>query len=229
MFDYLSQLARHGRIDPVEYYVSDVHRAVYVENAKVACTSIKAAMYPDMRRRHPGQAAFHAALRPVARRSLPAAARDYLVFTFVRHPADRLRSCHRDKVERLAEDDGASILQRRFHRSIFAAFAGMDPARGPIPFDSFARAVSRIPDRLSDRHFAAQAQVVDAVRSAPRHFIGRFETLARDWAAVRRETGLPELSSENPSQAAGEGLAPSVRRIIARRYARDFALLDYAP
>ena len=228
MFDYLARLARHGHVDPVEFYTSDDHRAVYVENAKVACTAIKAAMFPREALSATGQDDLHRRLRPLATHRLPTRARDYLVFTFVRHPVDRLRSCYADKVGGQAAHAGPSILQRRFHRGIFLAFAGVDPAR-ELAFDGFAEAVSHIPDRLSDRHFASQSRIVAAVEAAPRHFVGRLERLDRDWERVRAATGLPALvvANRSASPCAGADRTDGSHPAIARRYANDFARLGY--
>ena len=229
MLDYLAQLARHGRIDPLEYYVSDAHRAVYVENAKVACTAIKAALYPDSFEQAAGQEIFHERLRAKAMHGLPDHAQGYLVFTFVRHPLDRLQSCYRDKVAGSAAAGGRSILHRRFHRGIFAAWGGVDIRRSDLPFERFAEAVCRIPDRISDRHFASQARMVRAVEAAPRHFVGRMECLDRDWATIREQTGLPALAHANRSGLRGEGTTtdPATLQRVARRYAADFRALGY--
>ncbi len=230
MLDYLAQLVRHGRIDPVEYYVSDRHRAVYVENAKVACTAIKAAMFPDAAAKGLSQTAFHEALRGHAHHRLPTSAYNYLVFTFVRHPEARLQSCYRDKVQRTAQEEGPSILHRRFHRGLFAALGGVDIRADGLPFDRFAQAVARIPDRVSDRHFASQSRAVEAVQRAENSFVGQLETLRSDWAEIQAKTGLPDLAIANRSEAEGGRAAasPVARSIIARRYARDFKVLGYA-
>ena len=234
MLDYLAQLARHGRIDPLEFYVSEAHRAVYVENAKVACTAIKAAMFPAQFAQSAGQDAFHEDLRAGAFHRLPANASDYFVFTFVRHPLARLQSCYRDKVRGegaagAASGESRSILHRRFHRSIFAAWGGVDIRDDKLPFDRFAKAVSSIPDRISDRHFASQIRMVEAVENAADHFVGRMERLEDDWEQVRARTGLPALVRANRTRSGHDQTAPDAAtlRLISRRYARDFAALGY--
>lgn len=229
MLDYFAQLARHGRIDPLEFYISDSNRAVYIENAKVACTAIKAAMFPQTFESARGQDEFHALLRGRAEHALPPRAQDYLVFTFVRHPVARLHSCYRDKVCGEGAAGGKSILHRRFHRGIFAALGGVDIRRADLPFDRFAKAVSHIPDRISDRHFASQARMVRAARNARSHFVGRMERLEEDWATVRAATGLPALVMANPTTGSPDGTQsdPAILGLIARRYADDFQTLGY--
>lgn len=232
MLDYFSTFLRHGRIDPVEYYIDHTHRVIYVENAKVACTAIKQVLFPAVNYASLGQAAFHQLLRGKASLSMPAEAQDYLVFSVFRHPAQRLVSCYRDKVMRNAAEEERSIFERRFHRTLFKQFGGIDILDPGLDFQSFAKAVARMPDRLSDRHFASQAKLYQAVTQAPRHFVARIENLAGDWAKLQDMTGLPSLPRSNAGKAAdGADIAigNEARAAIARRYAEDFTLLEYEP
>lgn len=227
---YLMELARHGRIDPVEYYVSDEYRVVYVENAKVACTAIKQLLYPDAGYSVQGQDAFHAMLRPQAAYRIPDHARDYLCFSIFRDPLARLLSTYRDKILGAGAETAPGIFHTPFHRAIFVLFAGDDITRPGTDFGSFAAAVAMVPDRLRDRHIALQRPVYAAVTSAANHFVGRVEDLSADWQELRERTGLPALPHLNSSRQSPVTLVepgPAARAAVARAYAADYKSLGY--
>ncbi len=228
---YCRQLLRHGRIDPVEYYVCDRYRVVYVENAKVACTAIKQLLFPEMSYRELGQDAFHQALRAKARFALPeGAAGDYLHFSFFREPAARLTSCYRDKIRGAAADRAPSIYHTRAQRMIFRLFGGIDVTRPELELGDFAIAASRIPDRLRDRHIMSQAPIHHAVKQASRSFVGLYENLATDWNLLAGQSELPPLPQLNSSNATDDAVlampGPALT-CLCTTYAHDYALLGY--
>ena len=230
IYDYTLNLARHGRLDPVEYHVSDEYRVVYVENAKVACTAIKQLLYPDIDYEAVGQDRFHEETRDRAVFTVPGRARDYLHFSVFRNPQDRLISAFKDKMLSSAATRGHSILHTRFHRALFTLFAGIDTARPGIDFPAFTRAVGAVPDRLRDRHIATQAPRYAAVVAARRHLICKLETLEDDWAILCQATGispLPQLNRSSRSDRQPVGIDPATHDLIGRIYAQDYARIGY--
>jgi len=230
---YLANLLRHGRIDPVEYYPCPQYRAVYVENAKVACTAIKQTLYPDVSYAALGQERFHQQLRRKAHLAPPPGTQDYLYFTFVRDPLARFLSCYQDKIANTAAHGEPGIFHTRFHRALHVLFSGTDTARPGLPADRFAQAVAHVPNRLRDRHVMSQAPIFAAVQAATHGFVGHYEKLAQDWAALASRTGLPPLPALNRSQstqgpqAAGPILSAPAQALLVRTYAADFTLLGY--
>jgi hypothetical protein len=188
-------LALHGRIDPVEYYPCPQHRVVYVENAKTACTAIKQVLFPDVSYQALGQDGFHEKLRQRALHRPTPEQGDWLYFTFLRDPDERLASCYRDKLAGNAD----SIFDSRSQRLIFRQFGGVDLASSELTQEQFGAAARRIPARLRDRHIMDQALISDAAEAMPNHFIGSFEALEHDWQTLQALTGLPDLPVLNPS------------------------------
>ncbi len=230
---YLHHLLRHGRIDPVEYFVSERFGVVYIENAKVACTAIKQVLFPEFDHAALGQDEFHRQLRQNASLVPPEGkAADFVHFSFFRDPLTRLESCYRDKIVRPADEE--TVYRLRFHRALFGLFGGVDIARPDIGWAEFADAVARLPDRLRDRHIMSQAPAFRAVVGAPHHFIGRHEAIAADWAELSARTGmppLPRLNSSGPAQPAGQQpqmppLPPLTLARLRKAYRADFALLE---
>jgi hypothetical protein len=98
-----------------------------------------------------------------------------------------------------------------------------------VAFEQFAQAVSRIPDRLRDRHIASQAPLHAAVVAAPHHFVVRHENLDSDWVELSRLTGLPPMPRFNRSTtgSAKRAVDPVVNALVARTYAEDYRRLEY--
>ena len=227
---YLANLARHGRIDPLEYYPCPRYRVVYVENAKVACTAIKQLLYPETSYEALGQEAFHHALHAEARHRPPRGTEDFLYFSVFRDPVARLFSCYKDKIAGAAAHGRPGIFHTRFHRAVHGLFGGTDPARPGLSFDAFAQAVAAVPDCLRDRHTMSQAPIRAAVLGAAHGFAGRYEHLAEDWATLAARTGLPPLPALNQSHKSpcdAPELSDRGRDALAHAFVADFALLGY--
>ena len=217
---YARNLLRYGRIDPIEYLVSHEMKLVYVPIAKAGCTAIKQALLPDLSYGNLGLDEFHRQVSKRMTRRRPEHLDNYLWFTFAREPARRLASCHADKIV-----GGGGIFATRAQKAIFRLCAGA-PAQD-ASLVAFAEAVADIPDRLRDRHIAAQAPVLRAVTSAPRHFVGRIEMLARDWERLQEHAPLPEITRLNTSTPIASNAMeyPAFQAAIARAYASDIAML----
>ena len=78
IFKKFRNIILFGHLDPIEYYVIDDLKLVYVENAKVACTSIKRVLY-----KVPEDIGMeiHEYLRPLAQMELKGAQLEYDIFT----------------------------------------------------------------------------------------------------------------------------------------------------
>lgn len=224
---YLRNWARFGRIDPIEYYASHEHRLVYVENAKVACTAIKQALFHEINYAELGQEAFHEVLRDRASTIPPPGTQDYTYFTVVREPCARFASAFRDKIVKESVD---GIFGLRSQRLIFGAYAGINPVAPTTDIAAFARAVAAIPDGLRDRHIASQSAVCEAVIAHPNGRIFKLETLASDWEELVIDHGigpLPKLNATSGEAAPAIDSSASWVRDVVKAYAQDFSRLDY--
>ena len=86
-------------------------------------------------------------------------------------------------------------------------------------------------DAFADPHWLSQDILLREAPDAPLpDFLGRFERLAEDFAAVTTGLGMPSppLPHLNRGAGAATPASPDALAALARRYARDFALFGYA-
>lgn len=160
------------------------YRAVYVEVPKVACSSIKIALAGllgvdlEAAGGNPHAAAFPEPPGPAGGSS---AYPGLFSFAFVRNPWDRLVSCYRDKIQGEARDFTAFAPER----GVAYCVARFESLQAGMSFERFVDAIAEIPDTEADAHFRSQHTfVTNRAGDIAIDFVGRFESLARDFDAV---------------------------------------------
>jgi dermatan 4-sulfotransferase 1 len=143
---------------------------------------------------------------------------EHFVFSFVRHPFDRLVSCYQNKV--MENDFLHGPMQKM----------GIELR---MPFEDFVRVVAATPDAETDLHLRSQTAILcDGTRVVPQ-FVGRYETLEQDWTRLQGELdrrGLPllgRLPKRNVRRTDKSDVPrllsdPALERTLRRRYAKDF-------
>jgi hypothetical protein len=160
---------------------------------------------------------------------------DYLKFSFVRDPFDRLRSLYFYFERMLAR-------RREPHlRNALLWLPGTgfrDPLKWPgmqalLETESFSGFIRH--PAFSTEIMGARPQSVlltDKEGSLDVDFVGRFETLAEDFASLAARLGLEgaDLGHRNASRnraATPDPAEAADRALVAELYARDYALFDY--
>lgn len=140
-------------------------------------------------------------------------------FGFVRNPLDRLYSCYAQKI----------VLYARLRRMPIIFWRYGSTFRPDMTFEEFVHAVAGIPDRIADEHFRSQHRLLYFRGEPAVDFIGRFETLARDWEVLRSRFGLPALEHYNasPHKSYRDAYTPELARQAAARYKADIRLFGY--
>jgi hypothetical protein len=210
-------------------------RFVYLPHLKSGYTSIVSALV----------GAFPAltAARAENELDLDTVARDYQVFTFVRHPVARVTSFYVDKLvldpaEQLAkpEPDPPQECQSIVFNALARA-TDRTVAPGPVTDREVYRRLARtgfsdlvhLLDDIatSDRHLYPQSAWLDRFpRLRKTAFVGRIENVDQDWAKVCESLGREiDLPHENRSDYHAPGtrfhLNRAWRQVIARIYAGD--------
>lgn len=144
---------------------------------------------------------------------------DLFVFAFVRDPLSRLASCYRSKI-------AANNLTRGM---------AMEGLTADTTFAEFVHHVATRNDRRCNIHYRPQAAILSMPHGHRPDFIGRFENLREDWAALtkmladRNGSALPPLPHRtkgrnvtDPSTFFGQDTA--LTALAADRYAEDYRL-----
>lgn len=206
--------------------------AVYVEVPKVACSSIKTALADllgvelESVGGDPHQAHFPAPASPQLGSMLYPG---LFSFTFVRNPWDRLVSCYRDKIR--GEVPDFTSFDRA--RGVAYCLARFDAFRPGMSFREFVNAVVDIRDDEADEHFRSQHTfVTNLTGEVAVDFVGRFETLERDFQRVCQMRGLPQLTLPRVQAAKTprrytDFYTEETRSIVANRFRKDVVLFSY--
>lgn len=203
--------------------VSHRHRFVFFPVPKTATQSVRAALRPHLgpddweqadwrttrRAPIPELAAHghgHLSIAQVRPHLDTAVWRDYLKFTFVRDPWDRFASAA------WYENGGRPFFRSR-----------------PV---ACMKVLLETPETMERLHFRPQhAFVTEEADDRPLDFVGRFETLERDFTEVCRRMGLdsPTLPRLNVSRRAGDGVDfdDELREKVATHYERDIRIFGY--
>lgn len=223
-------ILHYGAYIPTEYYVLHEKRAVYMPIPKVACTSIKNALFSmDGTIGHAMDA--HLTHNDSRTHSLTPETRQYFKFAFVRSPFDRLISCYEDKVRNANQHLGRHHFDTAYNHVLLKKMFG-GSVSPEMSFAEFLELVSRIPDAFSDGHFKSQYSVLYSRGRQIPDFIGRFERIAEDWKAISSRLGihmpLPITNRSRRFDTRSYFSDPALVRLAAERYSKDIAVFGYA-
>ena len=202
------------RIDTEGYSLKpfDAHRCIFIHIPKTAGISVSTSLFGSLGGGHRSARKYRLILGQERYG-------EYFKFTFVRNPWDRLVSafCY-------LKDGGLTAADRGFSLRHLARFD---------TFDAFVR------------HWLERRNLHHAIHFVPQHeficlpqgtisvdFIGRFETLASDFAQVAQRLGI-ECTLRHHNRTAIKRhdyrayYNEQTRAIVANVYAEDIALLDY--
>lgn len=210
--------------------ISHAYRFIWAGIPKVATRSFRSLLITDP----PLEFRAEETTRPIAELKTVTGLRDYVCFAFVRNPWARVVSCYRSKIENPGPAEIKGVVNKA---------PGLRPG---MPFDEFARFLSESPsgrDTGANRHWMSQHRfITDDHGNLLADWLGKLETITRDFRELCRLLDLPELElpEKNPSAARGGKLGgdgPSARyreiysaetsELIRDRYRRDIELFGY--
>ena len=223
-----------------EKIVSRKYKFLWLCNPKVASRSLIAALRaadPDAEVIRDASAARVYAMHPEARA--------YFAFAFVRRPAARAYSFHRELRSAHLVNEGAQRLGKERKRSLlFRAYYGLEEA------DTFEKYCEWLctpygSDAFADRHFLSQREHLRLPGGRLPDFIGRLERIGEDFGAVAERLRMPApplplLNSmagweakpeeaEAARAAMNDCLTPRAEAALRTRYADDYELGGYSP
>lgn len=227
----MANIVVRGSYIPTEYYVLEDKKLVYVSIPKVACTSIKSAMFePETDAVNMNEyMTVHSRAEEFRTVKLTRQQKNYFVFAFVRNPFDRLVSCYEDKVKRRVQHNGRYFFDTAYNRQLLHRLYGVRFSPG-MSFAEFLRTVAVIPDALADGHFKSQYSCLYRFRRRVPNYIGKFETIADDWRSLAERYGFRKLDQRNISNRIDlldyyETL--ELVELAAERYTNDIRCFGY--
>jgi len=129
------------------------------------------------------------------------------IFSFVRHPYERIWSCYKNKIR------GQNI-----RKNIFACH---DISLNDS-FDTFVEKISNIPDSEADRHFRSQSWFLMNGSTPLVDFVGRMENMTADWETLRQRFNLPKIPHRNATSETTGSLSDRNKQLLQKRYHEDF-------
>jgi len=195
-FNKLSKYVSYTSLDEMNYavYVSLKHKYVYVETAKVACSSIKLTLqrleledksfkrdtFQDI---HNRQFSPLLKLQQIPRFEKLMRGDDFFRFCFVRNPYTRTLSAYLDKIKGNSTREKSKVLSQLGYDTQDMSI--------PISFDQFVTALEEQPILKMDNHWRHQyySTYQDTIRY---NFIGKLERFSEDFSFVMKKLGAQE-------------------------------------
>lgn len=146
--------------------------------------------------------------------------RDFLKFSVLRNPWERLFSCYSNKIKQSSKTGSDYILE-----------CSPDLQIG-MPFEEFVEVVCTIPDSEADYHFCSQIYLMlypDG--SFPMNYLCNIENLAFHLEEIKSRTGIPftamsRLNSSSKLSYESAYTAPLIEK-VHRRYQADIEFFKY--
>lgn len=208
-------------------HISRRLNAVYVNNPKVACSTLKLTLqrveldddtYTPEPSVHNHKGSPLLTWPDIQLSQNPT--KGLFVFSFVRNPYSRLRSAYLNKI----------VTGQK--RGIFRERAGF--ARSEIPpFRNFILSICNQPPAQHDSHWRLQALNL-SIDKISYDFIGRLEQFPADWNTLRRHIKLPEtpFSAGKPSastETTALAFDSEMESAVTSTFATDFETFNYEP
>jgi hypothetical protein len=225
-----------GDLDPFEGQAilvgpPEAPPVVYLPIPKAANTSIRTAFKPcfDLE----GEAIRNIHRDPRLRlTAIPAALEvapaDALVFTVVRHPAERIRSAWRNKMGWHDPKRPLGLKPRFGHARRLGIPRGAS-------FEEFLSILAQSPSWAVDGHFKPQVELLHHALPDPRLEVFKAETIDRDWPALAERISalVPKgpdrmLDRLNASDPVSAPYTAAEKRLIDLIYGQDFARFGYS-
>ncbi|MGM7702950.1 sulfotransferase family 2 domain-containing protein [Pseudalkalibacillus sp. Hm43] len=214
----LKNVLSYGTLEKKEYIIVHNKKLVYLNNSKVACSSIKKTFISDD---VPDDYSIHTKAQDLSREYLTDGEKEYFKFTFVRNPFDRLVSCYESKYKK----DKKMGQEYLHYDKYLLGYIKKDKG-----FENFVKKVDKIPDFLADRHFQSQYNLTHDKKGEPLvDYIGKYENLAEDFEHFKHKYKLGDLPHFNKAVQRNwmDYYTVESAKIVREKYAKDIEEFGY--
>ncbi|OEH92145.1 sulfotransferase family 2 domain-containing protein [Bacillus solimangrovi] len=216
-FDMIN-LIRYKKLEKTEYIIVPNKSIIYLNNSKVACSSIKSTFIDES---IPDDYSIHNKIKNLRREYYTEEESNYFKFTFVRNPFDRLVSCYESKYRK---DKKMGKQKLHFDEYLFGYI------KKDNGFEDFVRKVVKLPDHLADRHFQSQYNLIYDRKGKSRvDFIGKYENLTEDFKDIKDQYNLRDLPHFNNTGKRNwmDYYNIDTARMVRKKYANEIEKFGY--
>jgi hypothetical protein len=213
----LNNILTHQRLEKRQFIVLRDKELVYLNNSKVACSSIKKTFID---RDIEDDYSIHS-LDWDEKNSLSNINDSYFKFTFVRNPFDRLVSCYESKFHKDIEK-GMDILH--FDKYLLGILSNDNG------FESFVKKIVKIPKFLADRHFESQYNLIfNKNGECLVDYIGKYENINEEFDVVKKRFNLTALPHYNKSKNRNwkDYYTKETAKLVYEYYKKDIIEFNY--
>ena len=151
--------------------------------------------------------------------------KDWTTFSFVRNPWSRLASTFRQKVS-------ADFASKKMVNGVYKGFLDYGiPIHSNMKFEEFCEVVCDIPDSKTDKHLRSQSSFVIRNGAPIVSFIGKVESMERDWKSLMDLVGLDfklaHLNHTCHQHYSSYFTDKSLINLVGDRYAEDVHYFNY--
>lgn len=189
--------------DPTKYIVINDKKLIYVNNPKVACSSIKRTFLDNPQKK--------IKIHRVKwyKYSLNSNEKKYFKFTFVRNPFKRLVSCYKEKFTNNSSERDYFL----FDVYLFGFF------KHPNNFEEFIKTIIQIPDFLAEKHF--KSQYFNLLSQGEKiDYFGKLENISEDFKIIKKKFDLSELPHSNSTNKGNymDYYTPELVELVYEKY-----------
>jgi hypothetical protein len=211
-----------------ENIVLHKYKAIYIVNAKVACTSIKFFLN-ELLNKQPVNVVediHHIHFPCVSKDELNTTYSKYFKFAFVRNPWDRVVSCYKNKIVTDTNNN-----TKPFVNGVFCSFIKFNCFNPTMSFEEFIECICTIPDNEADHHFKSQSNIItDHNNEVIPNFIGKLEKMQKDFDFVCNKIGVENTLNhhmKSDKQNYKEYYNDKTKQMISDRYKDDIDMFGY--
>lgn len=190
-------------------------KLIYLNNCKVACSSIKASMFKDF---DDYEDIHRFTDKHYVIPYLTLEVRAYYKFTFVRNPYERLISCYENKV----------VQEKGFFKNYLSGCLC-----NVSDFDDFIYKIVRIPNKDAEPHFQSQYSLIyNWWGKCLVDYVGTFENIKNEYEPIRLRFGLNPLPHKNKvASLLGKNWMDyytlETAELVYTKYKKDFEKFGY--
>jgi len=153
---------------------------------------------------------------------------DYLKFTCVRNPWDRLVSCYKSKIK-----SNKRYKNIHFKNGVDRRFLYYKVFKAGMSFNTFVHEVCNIPDIESDFHFRSQYDFVYHNHHILINHLMKYETLGQEYKKLNSKLGnklakLPKMNSTKRHKPTSAYFDKELINLVRKRYDKDFQYFKYS-